>query len=228
LSLTEVFLLLTSNRYYSGTLFALVGFNKPVAVSIVVGATNFLGCCLNLLFVDRFGRRQILIVTVLGMSLSLTLSAVAFHYIPINAKDLTLETTEVNWAGILVLVAIILYVGFFGTGVAPVSWMGAERLPLEVRAMGTMVMTVTCWATNIIISSTFLSMMKGMTPSGAFGFYAAICFVGFIFCVFCFAETKGMSLEEVREVFNHGFGVKFANKWQKQHAGQRRRTTGPA
>lgn len=184
---------------------------------------NFLGCCINLVFVDRFGRRRILIFTVLGMSLSLVLAAVAFHYIPINTKDLTLETDEVNWAGILVLVTIIIYVGCFGTGVAPVSWMGAERLPLEVRAMGTMVMTVTCWATNIIIASTFLSMMKAMTPSGAFGFYAAICFGGFLFAVFFFAETKDMSLEEIREVFNHGFGVGFARKWQKQHAAQNRK-----
>ncbi|OAL35677.1 hypothetical protein AYO20_05058 [Fonsecaea nubica] len=204
--------------YYSGTLFALVGFNKPVAVSIVVGACNFLGCCINLVIVDRFGRRRILIFTVLGMSLSLVLAAVAFHYIPIDSSDLTLEINSVNWAGILVLVTIIFYVGFFGTGVAPVSWMGAERLPLEVRAMGTMVMTVTCWGTNIIIASTFLSMMKGLTPSGAFGFYAAICFLGFLFSVFCFAETKGMSLEEIREVFNHGFGVGYARRWQKQHA----------
>lgn len=203
--------------YYSGTLFALVGFNKPVAVSIVVGAMNFFGCIINILFVDRLGRRRILIVTVLGMALSLTLAAVAFHFIPINTSDLSIKSSEVNWAGILVLVTIIFYVGFFGTGVAPVSWMGAERLPLEVRAMGTMVMTVTCWATNIIIASTFLTMMKSLTPSGAFGFYAGICFLGFLFSVFFFAETKGMSLEEVREVFNHGFGVKYARRWQKMH-----------
>ncbi|CAM1508747.1 Fc.00g055950.m01.CDS01 [Cosmosporella sp. VM-42] len=212
--------------YYSGTLFSLVGFNKPVAVSIVVGAMNFFGCCINLLLIDRVGRRRLLIVTVLGMSLTLSLAAVAFHYIPIDPKSLTLETDSLNWAGIVVLVAIIIYVGFFGTGVAPVSWMGAERLPLEVRAMGTMVMTVTCWATNIIIASTFLSMMKGMTPSGAFGFYAAICFIGFLFAVFFFAETKGMSLEEVREIFNHGFGVRFARKWQKEHVAESRKRIG--
>lgn len=196
----------------------MVGFDKPVAVSIVVGATNFLGCLINLFFIDKVGRRRLLYVTVLGMSLTLMLAAIAFHYIPIDRKTLTLQTDSVDWAGILVLVAIVIFVGFFGTGVAPVSWMGAERLPLEVRAMGTMVMTVTCWAANIIIASTFLSMMKAMTPSGAFGFYAAICFAGFLFSLFFFAETKDMSLEEIREVFNHGFGVRFARKWQKDHA----------
>ena len=98
---------------------------------------NFLGCIVNLLVVDRFGRRRILIICVLGMSISLVLAAVAFIYIPISPDLVLEETNSVNWAGILVLICIIFYVGFFGTGVAPVSWMGAERLPLECRAAGT-------------------------------------------------------------------------------------------
>lgn len=186
---------------------------------------NFVGCLINLTIVDRFGRRRVLIVTVLGMSLTLVVAAVAFHFIPIDRETLSLEIQSVNWAGILVLVMIIFFVGFFGTGVAPVSWMGAERLPLEVRAMGTMIMVLVCWGTNIIIASTFLSMMKGLSPTGAFSFYAGICFLGFLFAVFCFAETKGMSLEEVREVFNHGYGVKYARQWQKAHAQEVKRNS---
>lgn len=53
--------------YYSATLFGLVGFDKPVAVSIVVGATNFLFTLLNMFIIDRAGRRRILLITVAGM-----------------------------------------------------------------------------------------------------------------------------------------------------------------
>lgn len=53
--------------YYSGTLFGLVGFDKPVAVSIVVGATNFVFSLVNLFVIDKLGRRRILLVTVAGM-----------------------------------------------------------------------------------------------------------------------------------------------------------------
>jgi len=88
---------------------------------------------------------------------------------------------------------------------------------MEVRAVGTMLNTVVCWGTNIIISSTFLSLMKGATPSGAFGFYAGICFAGWVFIVFCFPEAKGMPLENIREVFQHGFGVRYASKWQREN-----------
>jgi MFS transporter, SP family, solute carrier family 2 (myo-inositol transporter), member 13 len=150
----------------------------------------------------------------MGMALSLTIAAIAFHWIPVN-KDLVLEAQGINWAGVLLLVTIVFYVGFFAAGVAPVAWVGTELLPIEVRAMGTMVNTMTCWGCNIIISSTFLSMMKAMTPSGAFGFYAGICFTGWVFIVFCYPEVHGMPLESVREVYSHGFGVKYAKKLQK-------------
>lgn len=50
--------------------------------------------------------------------------------------------------------------------------------------------------------------MSQITPSGAFGFYAGLCLLGFIFCVCCFPETAGLSLEEVRWVFEDGFGLR--------------------
>jgi SP family myo-inositol transporter-like MFS transporter 13 len=62
--------------YYSDTLFSLVGFKKPAAVSIVVGATNFIFTFVNMLIIDRVGRRRILLCTVSGM-VSLTPSKIS-------------------------------------------------------------------------------------------------------------------------------------------------------
>ena len=50
--------------------------------------------------------------------------------------------------------------------------------------------------------------MAHITPSGAFGFYAALCALSYAFVVFCFPETAGLSLEEVRVVSRNGFGVR--------------------
>lgn len=77
-------------------------------------------------------------------SLSLVVAAVAFHWIP-TTPDLIVQVHSINWAGILLVVTIILYVAFFAAGVAPISWVGTELLPLEVRALRTMINTVTCW-----------------------------------------------------------------------------------
>ena len=190
--------------YYSARLFAIVGFSNATAVAITVSGTNFIFSIVNLFLVDRFGRRILLVVTVLGMSLCMLTAAVAFHWIPINLQTLELEGGNVGGAGIIILVAIIVYVACFSSGVATIAWIGTELIPLEVRALGTMLNTVTCWSTNIIIASTFLSMMKGMTPSGAFGSYSAICFIGWVFIVLCYPDVKGMPLEAIREVFRHG------------------------
>jgi MFS transporter, SP family, solute carrier family 2 (myo-inositol transporter), member 13 len=59
-------------------------------------------------------------------------------------------------------------------------------------------------------------MMKDMTPSGAFGFYAGICGFGWLFILLAYPEVKNMPLESVQEVFAHGFGVKHAAKLQKE------------
>jgi SP family myo-inositol transporter-like MFS transporter 13 len=54
--------------YYSTTLFSIVGFDKPTVVSIVVGAINLIIGFPNFIFIYRFGRRRMLLVTILGMA----------------------------------------------------------------------------------------------------------------------------------------------------------------
>jgi len=88
--------------------------------------------------------------------------------------------------------------------------------------MGTMMLTCTCWGSNVIVASTFLTQMENTTPSGAFGFYAAVCFFGWLAAWRCYPEVKGMTLEDIREIFNHGFGVKYARELQKATKQKRR------
>ncbi|KAF7596492.1 myo-inositol transporter [Aspergillus hancockii] len=202
--------------YYSSTLFALVGFNNPTAVGIVVAGTNFIMTWINMMVVDKFGRRRLLLSTVWGMSVGLIAVAVAFRFIPVDLDTLNLETSSVSPAAIVVLVFIIWFVIFYGVSVGNTAWMSTDFFPLEVRAMGTMWLTCSNWGSNVIVSSTFLSMMKTMTPSGAFGFYAGICGAGYIWLYFFYPEVSGLTLEEIKDVFKHGFGVQYARNLRKE------------
>jgi MFS transporter, SP family, solute carrier family 2 (myo-inositol transporter), member 13 len=85
-----------------------------------------------------------------------------------------------------------------------------------VRGIGTSLSTATNWACNLLIGSTYLSLMARITPSGAFGFYAGLCLLGWLFCLFLFPETAGLSLEEVQTIFKHGFGVRESQRLRKQ------------
>lgn len=124
--------------YYAATLFSIVGFSNSTAVGITVSATNFVFSIVNLVLVDKFGRRILLTITVLGMSICMIVAVVAFRYIPIDTETLVVESSNVGWPGTLVLVAIICYVACYSSGVATIAWIGTELIPLEVRAMGTM------------------------------------------------------------------------------------------
>ena len=99
-----------------------------------------------------------------------------------------------SWSGVVVA-SIIIFVASFATGLGSVPWQQGELFALDVRGLGTSCGTATCWGANLLINSTYLSLMNGITPSGAFGFYAGICLLGFLFCIFCYPETAGLSLE---------------------------------
>lgn len=51
-----------------------------------------------------------------------------------------------------------------------------------------------------------------MTPSGAFGFYAGLSLMFYIAIIFMYPETAGISLEEVRLILEHGYGVRKSMK----------------
>ncbi|CEL05549.1 hypothetical protein ASPCAL06667 [Aspergillus calidoustus] len=202
--------------YYSSTVFALVGFDSPTAVGLVVAGTNFIMTFVNMMLVDRIGRRRLLLSTVWGMSTGLIAVAIACRYIHVDINATEVESGPVSGAAIAVLVFIIWFVIFYGVSVGNTAWMSADFFPLEVRAMGTMWMTCSAWASNVIISSTFLSMIHGMTMSGAFGFYAGICGVSYFLIYFFYPEVSGLVLEEIKEVFEHGFGVSYARNLRKE------------
>ncbi|KIL87907.1 hypothetical protein FAVG1_08788 [Fusarium avenaceum] len=202
--------------YYSSTLFQIVGFNNPIAVGTIVTATNWIFTFLSVFLIDRVGRRRLLLWTMWGMPVFLVLAAAVFTKIPIDRNTLELTDDKIGWPAIVVLVSMILFVASYAAGLGCVPWQANEFLPMEVRAMGTMMINICNWGPNIIVSSTFLSMMRGISPSGTFGFYAALSFIGLVFVYFCYPEAAGMTLEEVRVVFEHGFGVRYAEEWRKQ------------
>jgi SP family myo-inositol transporter-like MFS transporter 13 len=43
--------------------------------------------------------------------------------------------------------------------------------------------------------------LHSLTPSGAFGFYAAICLIGWILIVLFYPEVSGLSIDETSQVF---------------------------
>ncbi|KAL4248633.1 major facilitator superfamily protein [Abortiporus biennis] len=203
--------------YYSATLFKEIGFDQPTAVGLIVSGTNFVFTLFALKYIDIIGRRKIMIFSAPGMVIGMTLASIAFHYLTLKTGGNLIDGTQYSntWSAI-VLLAMIFYVASYATGLGNVPWQQGELFSLDVRGIGTSFATTTNWAMNLLIGSTYLSLMDRITPAGAFGFYAGLCLLGWIFDLICFPETAGLSLEEVQLVFQNGFGIKESEKLRKE------------
>ncbi|KAI0265420.1 general substrate transporter [Gloeopeniophorella convolvens] len=210
--------------YYSATLFKEIGFNQPTAVGLIISGTNFLFTLFALKYIDIIGRRRILLWSMPGMIFGLVLASVAFHFLTRNTDDVLVDGAHYShaWSGI-VLFSMIAFVASYATGIGNVPWQQGELFSLEVRGIGTSLATTTNWSINLLIGATYLSLMARITPSGAFGFYAGLCALTFVFVVFCFPETAGLSLEEVRLVFRNGFGVHESGQLRRERRAKRMR-----
>ncbi|VDB86463.1 unnamed protein product [Peniophora sp. CBMAI 1063] len=215
--------------YYSATLFKQIGFDQPTAVGLIVSGTNFIFTLVALKYIDIIGRRTIMLISAPGMIFGLTLASIAFHYLTKKTGGVLVDGTEYphNWSG-LVLFSMIAFVASYALGLGNVPWQQGEFFALEVRGIGTSLATMTNWAANLLINSTYLSLMAKITPAGAFGFYAGLCLLGLLFVIFCFPETAGLSLEEVMMVFRTGFGVRESQRLRKQRMGAKTRRDGAA
>ncbi|KAG8216199.1 major facilitator superfamily domain-containing protein [Butyriboletus roseoflavus] len=213
--------------YYSASLFQEIGFNQPTAVGLIISGTNFVFTLVALKWIDIVGRRRIMLWSSPGMIVGLSLAAVAFHFMTEHTGNVlvTGEHYSQSWSAV-VLVSMIIFVASYASGLGNVPWQQGELFGLEVRGIGTSLATATNWGANLIINSTYLSLMAQITPSGAFGFYAGLCLLGLIFCVCCFPETAGLSLEEVRWVFEDGFGIRRSRQLREAKGAMRVRMAG--
>ncbi|GME83056.1 unnamed protein product [Ambrosiozyma monospora] len=198
-----------SLMYFSGTVFKAVGFNNSTAVSLIVAGTNFIMTICAFFIIDRVGRRRMLLLSLPCMLGFLVLNAVAFHFIDIKfqGNDAIVRGNTDVW-GPVIIVGMIGYVGSYSVGIGNVPWQQSEMFPQSVRGLGASYATATNWSGSLVIASTFLTMLKTITPTGTFSLFAALTLVSFIFVVLCYPELSNLQLEEVQKVLTGGFNIK--------------------
>jgi MFS family permease len=158
--------------------------------NVIIGAVNGILTVVALLIIDRIGRKSLLMLASGGMGLSLAALGLVFFVQPSAAG--------------LVLALTLCYVAFFAVGMGPGVWVVlSELFPTRIRARAMAVATVTLWGACMLISLTFLSLVKAIGASGAFWIYAAMCFVTFVFLGRVVPETKGKTLEDIERGWGH-------------------------
>ncbi|KAH3917219.1 hypothetical protein HBI56_120760 [Parastagonospora nodorum] len=195
-----------SLMYFSATIFRLVGFHSPTLTSLSIALTNFLFTLLAFHFIDRVGRRRILLFSIPVMIAGLLLCSIAFLHVDLTGEAGSSTLSNRTWP-LVILIAMVTYVAGYATGLGNVPWQQSELFPLQVRSLGSALATATNWGSNTLIGVTFLPMMEFFTPTGTFGLYAGVCGVAWWTVWKIYPETAGLGLEDVGGLLRNGWGV---------------------
>jgi sugar porter (SP) family MFS transporter len=163
--------------------------SMALIANVIIGAVNLLFTIVAMIFLDRWGRRGILMTASGGMGIALTLLVIGLN-IP-------------NISPVLMLASILLYVAFFALGMGPGPWLIiSEIFPTKVRGRAASIATSTLWSGTLVVTFTFLSLVKGLNLWGTFAIYGALSFVCFLYIWKMVPETKGRTLEQIQEAWD--------------------------
>ncbi|MGD0364909.1 MAG: sugar porter family MFS transporter, partial [Bryobacteraceae bacterium] len=172
--------------YYLNDIFAQAGFSKVSSdlQAVAIGATNLLFTMIAMSVIDRIGRKTLLLVGSVGLTISLggvtTIFAMHRH------QELLV------WL-------LVGFIASFAFSQGAVIWVYlSEVFPNRVRAKGQSLGSFTHWIMNAAISGTFplLAAKSGAAP---FAFFTVMMAVQFFVVLFTYPETKGITLEQMQK-----------------------------
>ncbi len=178
--------------YYGSMLFVAHGNSgsdqRALAASMLIGLTNLIFTLIALCIMDRIGRRILLTVSASVMCVALLLLAFQFQ--------------RPNAAFALIVGFTMLYTAAFNMGLGPGAWLYiSEIFPTNVRGRAMSIATAVLWASCILVSNSFLTMVRALGAAGAFAVFAGICAIAAVFFS-RLPETRGRSLEEIEQFWH--------------------------
>ncbi len=182
--------------YYSTTLWKSVGFteNQSFTTSVITSVINVAMTFVAILFVDRIGRRILLMVGSIGMFVSLVLAAVAFSQAIGEGENVELPSP---W-GPVALVGANMFVVFFAATWGPIMWvMLGEMFPNRMRAVALGLSTAANWLANFTVTLAFPPLTGTVGLWFLYSLFAFFALLSFFFVKAKIPETKGMELEEM-------------------------------
>jgi sugar porter (SP) family MFS transporter len=185
--------------YYSDRIFAAAGFSTPqaqtMATTWAIGAVNVLATLIAIAFIDRLGRRPLLLAGLVGMGVSLVAVGLAFFS---AGKGGAMSST----AGVVTLIALVLFIVSFAFSLGPVVWTVINEIfPGRVRGRAVAVATAVNWGAAFVVSEFFLTLVDAIGEAGTFALFALFCAVGGVWIYRRVPETKGRSLEQIEALW---------------------------
>ena len=179
--------------YYAPEIFKTMGANTDTALlqQIVVGAINLSFTVLAIFTVDKFGRKPLMIIGALIMSVSMLILGTTFY---------------TNSVGMGSLICMLVYTAGFAMSWGPVCWvLLSEIFPNSIRSTVMSIAVAGQWVANFMVSWTFPMLDKNQYLTDNFNHGVSYWIYGVmgLFAAFLVwkmvPETKGKTLEEMEK-----------------------------
>ncbi|WVZ62921.1 hypothetical protein U9M48_012611 [Paspalum notatum var. saurae] len=264
--------------YYSPTIVQLAGFasnSTALALSLVTSGLNAAGSVVSMFFVDKAGRRKLMLLSLTGIVACLAMLSGVFFAVGRHSPDVVGTTALFGanatcpeyaaaggsgWTctrcieassgcgfcadggdkllpgacltataaarracraaagpgpgrrewytrgcpssfGWLALVALGAYIVSYSPGMGSVPWLiNSEVYPLRFRGVCGGIAAVANWASNLLVTQTFLSLTQALGTAGTFLLFCGVSAAAFLLLFLLVPETKGLHFEEVEQM----------------------------
>ena len=171
--------------YYAPEIFKSVGFGSDSALlqTVIIGFVNTIFTFVAISFIDRLGRKTLLLGGVTGMILSLLGTAACFYF---------------HLTGAWLVMFIVIYIACFAASLGPIPWVIiSEIFPTKTRGIAMSFCTCVLWIGVLLITQFTPVLLKGLGGAGTFGIFMINAIILLVFTWKRIPETKQKTLEEI-------------------------------
>ncbi len=172
--------------YYAPRIFEMTGLGRSSSLlsTVGIGVVNLIFTLLAINFIDKIGRRKLMLIGSVGLIATLGLVAYTFY--------------SENFGGISITIYLLVYIAFFAFSQGAVIWVFiSEIFPNQVRAKGQTLGSLTHWVLAAVIAFSFPVITEKLGAGNTFSFFAVMMVIQLFFVLKIMPETKNRSLEQI-------------------------------
>ncbi|MBI3717687.1 MAG: sugar porter family MFS transporter [Sphingobacteriales bacterium] len=172
--------------YYSPRIFEMTGLGTSSSLlsTVGLGIINFTFTLLAMNFIDKVGRKTLMLIGSVGLIITLGMVSYSFYAGSFN--------------GFTVPLFLFIYIAFFAFSQGAVIWVFiSEIFPNQVRAQGQTLGSTTHWVMAALIAFSFPYLAEKAGGGNTFLFFCIMMCLQLLFVWKLMPETKGKSLEQI-------------------------------
>jgi MFS transporter, SP family, arabinose:H+ symporter len=163
-----------------------------VEVTAILGAVNVVATYFAFRWIDKLGRRPLAIFGYMGMTVFILIGALGVAFL--------VGIPQV----VLVMVGFSFFITSFAIGVGGTGWLiQGEVFPTAVRGRAAAIGACVDWLANYALIEAFPAWHTSIGLGWVMVCFAVLCIVAIGFVYKFLPETKGLSVEQAVEVYEH-------------------------